>query len=84
MEQESPPTRTHTDRSVSSTPSAVLSHHGVPLSPVLTWLGGGGGTHPWLGGGIPLDVPPPIMGYPHPDLAWGGGTPIIGYHLLPF
>ena len=71
----------HTDRSITSTPSAVLSR------------GGGGGYLSWLEGGTYLGVPPPpcpglargylpwlrpTLGYPlscpHPDLAGGRGT----------
>ena len=74
LQQESPIvwTQRHTDRSVSSTPYAVLTgrHLGVP--PILTWMGGGGRylgpggrylavpSHcPYLDGGRYLGVPPP-------------------------
>ena len=63
--QESSPAgnlKRHTDRSVSSTQSAVLS------------LGGGGYPHSaWPDRGYPILTWPDERGEPHPDQTWGGG-----------
>ena len=74
----------HTDRSVSSTPYAVLSRGtggevgtlGYPLPPVLTCLGGRG---TYLGQGVgTLGYALPVLTWPEggvPTLAWGWKAP---------